>query len=253
MAIMLVLNVCGPQTVRCLRIVERPQSRPFDPHLRRNCSWRSASPPNAGASSTYVIGESTRPSAQLAKRAAEARLKAASAKWMSRSTKYRRPTPLRCSKCSRNAHRFAHRRGGCCRAHPAPSRALERRGARASHHRPAGRNDPRSVARRPLPRYDTEPVMAFSATFNVRQGPSAPLAPLVQRPPALRRQLLRVADAPRNPKRPVFDFRAHSCHSAPMETHAFGFRLRANAPEGQKRFPISGPGGREPEGDCEGS
>ena len=27
-----------------------------------------------------------------------------------------------------------------------------------------------------------------------------------------------------------------------METHAFGFRLRANAPEGQKRFPISGSG-----------
>ena len=25
----------------------------------------------------------------------------------------------------------------------------------------------------------------------------------------------------------------------PWETHAFGFRLRANAPEGQKRFPIS--------------
>jgi hypothetical protein len=24
-----------------------------------------------------------------------------------------------------------------------------------------------------------------------------------------------------------------------MEMHAFGFRLRANAPEGQKRFPIS--------------
>ena len=24
-----------------------------------------------------------------------------------------------------------------------------------------------------------------------------------------------------------------------METHAFGFRLRSNAPEGQKRFPIS--------------
>jgi hypothetical protein len=24
-----------------------------------------------------------------------------------------------------------------------------------------------------------------------------------------------------------------------METHAFGFRLRANAQEGQKRFPIS--------------
>ena len=44
---------------------------------------------------------------------------------------------------------------------------------------------------------------------------------------------------PRNPRKPVFDSRAHFCHSAPMETHAFGFRLRANAPEGQKRFPIS--------------
>ena len=51
-----------------------------------------------------------------------------------------------------------------------------------------------------------------------------------------------------NPKKPVFDFRAHFwhayclhhfCHSAPIETHAFGFRLRANAPVGQKRFPIS--------------
>ena len=39
--------------------------------------------------------------------------------------------------------------------------------------------------------------------------------------------------------RPVFDFRAHFCHSAPMETPTSGFGLRANAPEGQKRFPIS--------------
>ena len=37
---------------------------------------------------------------------------------------------------------------------------------------------------------------------------------------------------------PLFDFRAYFCHSAPMETHAFGFTLRANAPEGQKRLPI---------------
>jgi hypothetical protein len=28
----------------------------------------------------------------------------------------------------------------------------------------------------------------------------------------------------------VFDFRAYFCHSAPMETHPFGFRLRTNAP-----------------------
>ena len=32
-----------------------------------------------------------------------------------------------------------------------------------------------------------------------------------------------------NPKKPVFDFRAHFCHSAPVETHASGFRLRTNA------------------------
>ena len=56
----------------------------------------------------------------------------------------------------------------------------------------------------------------------------------------LRNSLSPPASTPRNPKKPVFDFRAHFCHSAPMETHAFGFRLRANAPEGQKRFPISG-------------
>jgi hypothetical protein len=30
-----------------------------------------------------------------------------------------------------------------------------------------------------------------------------------------------------------------SYHSAPMETHAFGFRLSANALEGQKQVPIS--------------
>jgi hypothetical protein len=30
----------------------------------------------------------------------------------------------------------------------------------------------------------------------------------------------------------VFDLRAHFCHSAAMETYAFRFRPRANAPEG---------------------
>jgi hypothetical protein len=34
----------------------------------------------------------------------------------------------------------------------------------------------------PFPDYDTEPVVAFSATSNVRQRPNAPLALLVQRP-----------------------------------------------------------------------
>jgi hypothetical protein len=39
----------------------------------------------------------------------------------------------------------------------------------------------------------------------------------------------------------VFDFRADFCHSAPFETHAFDLMFRANALEGQKRFPISRP------------
>jgi hypothetical protein len=41
------------------------------------------------------------------------------------------------------------------------------------------------------------------------------------------------------PPAAAFDFRARFCHSAPMEMHAFGFRLWANASEGQKRFSIS--------------
>ena len=45
---------------------------------------------------------------------------------------------------------------------------------------PTGRNDPRSRLDDAFPDYDTEPVMAFSATLNVRQRPRAPLAPLVQ-------------------------------------------------------------------------
>ena len=67
-----------------------------------------------------------------------------------------------------------------------------------------------------------------------RSSPSAHLEPLVQAPPTLRRA--GCGGAPRNPKKPAFVFPAHFCHSAPMETHAFGFTLRANAPEGQKHF-----------------
>ena len=39
--------------------------------------------------------------------------------------------------------------------------------------------------------------------------------------------------------RPCLTSGPHFCHSAPMATHAFAFRLPANAPEDQKRFPIS--------------
>jgi hypothetical protein len=37
-------------------------------------------------------------------------------------------------------------------------------------------------------------------------------------------------------RRPVFDFQAHFCHSAPIETHAFGFRLPASAPGAKSDF-----------------
>ena len=36
----------------------------------------------------------------------------------------------------------------------------------------------------------------------------------------------------------AFDLRADFCHSAFMKTQAFAVRLRANAPERQKRFRI---------------
>ena len=111
-------------------------------------------------------------------------------------------------------------------AHPAPSRALARGGARAFRHRPAGRNDSRSLARRPLPR--------------LRHRTGRGVLRHLKRPASAQVHLSHpLFSGPQASGQPVFDFRAHFCHSAPMETHAFGFRLRANAPEGQKRFPIS--------------
>ena len=96
--------------------------------------------------------------------------------------------------------------------------------SRALRHRPAGRNDPRSVARRPLPRLRHRTGHGVLRHLKRPAAPKCASRTPCSAAPALRRQ---------------FDFRAHFCHSAPMETHAFGFRLRANAPEGQKRFPIS--------------
>jgi hypothetical protein len=49
-------------------------------------------------------------------------------------------------------------------AHPTPSRALARGGARAFRHQPAGRNDPDPWLDDPFPDYDTEPAIAFSAS-----------------------------------------------------------------------------------------
>jgi hypothetical protein len=74
---------------------------------------------------------------------------------------------------------FAHRRGGCHRAHPAPPWASGKRGASAFRHRPARQNDPRSVAR-PLPAPTTHrtPPHETSGSARVRLS-----HPFVQRPP----------------------------------------------------------------------
>ena len=101
------------------------------------------------------------------------------------------------------------KRGGACIA--APTRR---------------RNDPRSVARRPLPR-----LRHRTGRVVLRQlKPSGSAQVRLSHP---------LFSGPQPSGGSAFDFRAYFCHSAPMETHAFGFRHRDNAPEGQKRFPIS--------------
>ena len=136
-----------------------------------------------------------------------------------------------------NAHHFAHRPGGCHRAHPAPSRALARGGCAciAAPTRRAKRSS--TVAQRP-PSPTTTPNRSWRSPPPERSG-SAKCAfrtpcSAAPSPPA---GGLRASPATR--KSPCLTSGPHSCHSAPMETHAFGFTLRANAPELQKRFPIS--------------
>ena len=66
----------------------------------------------------------------------------------------------------------------------------------------AGRNDLRSVARRPLPRLRHRTGRGVLRHLKCPAAPRVRLsAPLVQRPPALRRQLFRVAGAPRKPEK----------------------------------------------------
>jgi hypothetical protein len=85
----------------------------------------------------------------------------------------------------------------------------------------------------PFPDYDTEPVMAFSA---------------LKRPAAPECATRTLFSGLRLSGGSLFDFPAHFCHSASRETHAFGFRLPANARRAKsdfllsfKRFPISLP------------
>ena len=105
-----------------------------------------------------------------------------------------------------NAHRFAHRRGGSHRAHPAPSQGSGKRWC-AFRHRPAGLNDPRSVARRPLPRLPHRTGHRVLRHLKRPAAPECASRTLVERPPQ---------------PSGVFEFQAHFCHSAPMEMHNSG-------------------------------
>ena len=93
------------------------------------------------------------------------------------------PKCTRCPKCSREMHRFAHRRGGCHRAHrcailgfgkrgcaciPAPTRRAKRLSIRCST--------------TPFLYFDTESVMAFSATEMPRSVRVRLSHPFVQLP-----------------------------------------------------------------------
>jgi hypothetical protein len=79
--------------------------------------------------------------------------------------KVREADPLRCPE---SAHgKRASFRSSTRRMSSSASCAISgsgKRGARAFRHRPAGQPPSRSVARRPFPDYDTEPVIVFSAT-----------------------------------------------------------------------------------------
>ncbi len=109
----------------------------------------------------------------------------------------------------------------------------------ALRHRPAGRKRP-SIRSSTIPSPTTTPNRSWPSPPAETSG-SAQVRlshPLFSGPQPSGGSFfgLRARAATR---KPVFDFRAQFCHSAPTETHAFGFSLRANAPEGQKRFPIS--------------
>ena len=85
-----------------------------------------------------------------------------------------------------NAHRFAHRRGGCHRAHPAPSRALARGGCVHSGTDPPGETTLHPVARRPLPRLRHRTGHGVLRHLKRPAAPKCASRTPVQRPPALR-------------------------------------------------------------------
>ena len=148
-----------------------------------------------------------------------------SKKWRELIKKVWEADPLRCLKCSREMrivslidqedvierilrHLGLWQEGGACT--PAPTRRAKRPSIRGST-TPSPTTTPNRSWRSPPP--ETSGSAQVRLSHPLFSGPQ--------------------------PSRAVFDFPTHFCHSAPMETHAIGSRLRANAPEGQKRFPIS--------------
>ncbi len=55
MAVVLLLNVSGPQIVRCLRIPERPQSGPFGPHFAEELLLESGITAKSGSQLDMVL------------------------------------------------------------------------------------------------------------------------------------------------------------------------------------------------------
>jgi hypothetical protein len=110
-----------------------------------------------------------------------------SKKWRELIKKVCEVDPLRCPNCSREMCivSLIGEEDVIEQAHPAPSRALARGGARAFWHRPAGRNDPQSVARRPLRRLRhrtghgvlSHPETSDSARVRLSHPCSAALSP----------------------------------------------------------------------------
>jgi hypothetical protein len=113
-----------------------------------------------------------------------------SKKWRELIKKVWEVDSLRCPKCSREMHIVSLIDQEDVIERILRHLGLRQEGVRAFRHRPAGRNDARSVAQRLLPRLRHRTGRGVLRHLKVRQRPSAPLAPLVQRPPALLRPCL---------------------------------------------------------------
>ena len=132
-----------------------------------------------------------------------------------------------------NAHRFAHR--PTRRMSSSASCAILGSGKRGCACIPAptrGRNDPRSVARRPLPRLRHRTGRGVLRHLKRPAAPECASGTLVQRPRAPATAFS--GCGARNPKKPVFDFRAHFCHFAPHGNARFRLETPGQRPGGPK-------------------